>query len=176
MIIFDSYGLYWSFWQQDGLVVPVLILKSYSNISRQSPSLKNNLNTLWWNLWLYHVFVSQGPVVDVVNTSSQAWLMDYIMICLGRFNRLTVWHFLVIDYGFAHITFRDSIRDWVHGTWFDLWFIDCDSGSGTEGLRSGLRDSGIGSTIMYVVIMDISVQKFIIWSWPITLKTPVENV
>ena len=31
--------------------------------------------------------------------------MSYIMCCLVRFNRLTVLHFLVIDCGFARITF-----------------------------------------------------------------------
>ena len=78
--------------------------------------------------------------------------MDYIMSCLGRFNRLNIWHFSFIDYGFALITFRDSIREWVHRAWFDFWVIDCDSGYGTEGLRSGLRDSWLGSKYLDLFI------------------------
>ena len=41
------------------------------------------------------------------------------MCCLGRFNRLTIWHFLVTYCGFDCITFRDSIQDWLPGTRFN---------------------------------------------------------
>ena len=46
--------------------------------------------------------------------------MRCIMSCIGRFNHLTVWNFLVIDCVFARITFMDSIRDWVPGTWINM--------------------------------------------------------
>ena len=37
--------------------------------------------------------------------------MSYIMYCLEQFNRLTVGHFLVIDYGYARIRFRVLIHE-----------------------------------------------------------------
>ena len=46
--------------------------------------------------------------------------MSYIMCCLDKFNRLTVWHFSVLDCGSACIVFKKFTQDWLPGTWFNI--------------------------------------------------------
>ena len=93
--------------------------------------------------------------------------MSYILSCLGLFNRLNLWHFLVIDCGFDRIIFRD----YIYGTEYPglgsthpsiiLWSEELSSLNSRYVYTEDAFDDGELGGVMFCKIISVIVCSFV---------------
>ena len=111
MIIFDLYGPYWGLWQENGLAVPVSMLKLYSKIDRRAPSLKKQPQ------YFMMKFVAQAHVCESRSgrTHRCFWISFWCKSLVKRIMS-SLWIFLKIRFGWK-LFYRES-RNRRRSNWY----------------------------------------------------------